>query len=516
MDKKLILKKILSLGIFTVLSRALGFVRQLLRANFLGSGAFADALLIASKLPNSLYKIFSEGPVNAILIPFAVKVESEKGARASNQVIVFSFFLVQVFFVLLYILSYAFATLFIKFIAPGWFINCASCSQQISIAVQTLPLFMISVFFFSANSFLAAALQIKNNFFLTALQPILMNILFVSEFLIGIFYEFSPLWITNFYIINGIAVFLISVVAYSYHFSFFIIPDAQTWHYSKKMIIKLIPCYLNMGLLELNNFIDTQFISFLSTGNIAVFSYAAAFMRLPLDIFATLFSTVTLPILSKLSINRKKRLPFYLLETAKLFFWFCIPAMLLLIFFSSKIFGTLLHTVFTPEQQLLASHLLIASALGLFFFALNRNILNIYYALHETLLPTLVSIASIVINIALNFLMIYFFGAVGVVLSTTIASIAQSVLLLVILHKRFKFKIYLKQFGGFALQYLLQLGIIGMAFFFVYRSLSGWLPLFFTDQWGLWLWVGPLALLMILCLYFTRRLFRIKLYFLEF
>jgi putative peptidoglycan lipid II flippase len=516
MDKKILLKKILSLGIFTVLSRGLGFFRQLLRANFLGSGAIADALLIASKLPNSLYKIFSEGPVNAILIPFAIKIESEKGARATNQVIVFSFFLVQIFFVLLYMASYAFASLFIKFIAPGWFINCADCSQQISIAVQTLPLFMISVFFFSANSFLAAALQIKNNFFLTALQPILMNILFVSEFLIGIFFEFSPLWIANFYIINGIAVFLISMIAYSYHFSFFIIPDAQTWHYSKKMIMKLIPCYLNMGLLELNNFIDTQFISFLSTGNIAVFSYAAAFMRLPLDLFATLFSTITLPMLAKLSISRKKRLPFYLLETAKLFFWFCMPAMMLLIFFASDIFGTLLYSVFTPEQQLLASHLLIAAALGLFFFAINRNILNIYYALHETLVPTLVSIATIAINVALNFLMIYFFGAVGVVLSTTLASIIQTCMLLLILRYRFNFKIYLKEFGGFALRYLAQLTIVSAIFFIIYRFLRALMPFFLVYKWGLWFWVGPLALALIATLYATRRLFNVKLYFLEF
>jgi putative peptidoglycan lipid II flippase len=376
---------------------------------------------------------------------------------------------------------------------------------------------MVSVLFFSANSFLAAALQIRHNFVLMGLQPIVMNILFIAEFWLGIFFNMSPLWLTVFYIANAIAVFLISIVFYYYYFSFFMLPDVQTWRNAKKMVFKLIPCFFNMGLLELNTLIDLQFISFLPVGSIALFSYASAFMRIPLDLFATLFSNVTLPMLSKLTITRKKRLHFYLLETAKLFFWFCFPAMVFLIFFASDIFGTLLASVFTYEQQLIAGNLLIAASLGLFFFAINRNILNIYYVLHETLLPTLVSVLAIFINVVLNFLLIHYFGAVGVVLSTSIASMVQTIVLLYILHKKFKFTVYYKQFFIFALRYAAQSLLAFAAFYLLYSCiLAMQLPAFFVQRWGLWLWVGPLMLLMMFFLYKTRKLFKVRLYFLEF
>lgn len=517
MNKKLILVKIINLGFLTVISRGLGFFRQLLRANFLGTGAIADALLTASRLPNTLYKIFAEGPINAVLIPFAVKIESQRGLRASNKVIILSFFTLQFIFLLLCLLSYFFSSLFIKLIAPGWFLNCNNCMQQIDIAVHALPIFMISVFFFSANSFLSAALQIRHNFLLMGLQPILMNILFIIEFLIGLFWQASPLWFTWFYIINAIAVFIISIIFYCSYFSFFILPDQETWQDTKKMVVKLIPCFLNMGLLELNTLIDAWFISFLSVGSIALFSYSAAFMRVPLDLFSTLFSTVTLPMLSKITIARKSRLHFYLLETAKLFFWFCIPAMILLMFFASDIFSTLLKNVLMPGQEILAAHLLMAASVGLFFFALNRNILNIYYVLHETLAPTLISVCSIIINIGLNVILIHYLGAVGVVLSTSIASIIQTIMLLYLLHRMFHFKIYLRSFFSFALRYLMQLVIVLFAFYGLYIGIINLpLPAFFIEKWGLWLWVGPLSLLLMVCLFKTRRLFKINLYFLEF
>lgn len=515
MNKRIILVKIINLGFLTIISRGLGFLRQLLRANFLGTGVLADALLTASRLPNTLYKIFSEGPINAVLVPFAVKIENEKGQRAANQVIMLSFFTLQAIFVILCLLSYAFSTVFIKLIAPGWFINCQNCAIQITIAAYSLPIFMGSVFFFSANSFLSAALQIRHNFFLGGLQPILMNILFISEFIISLYWHLSPLWLAWFYIINSIAVFIVSMFFYCRYFTFLIMPTQEIWQEAKKMVAKLIPCFLNSGLLELNTFIDSLFVSFLSVGSIALFSYSAAFMRVPLDLFATLFSTVTLPYLSKITLARKNKLHFYLLEMAKLFFWFCFPAMILLMFFSSDIFSTLLKNVLTPGQEILASHLLMASALGLFFFALNRNILNIYYVLHETLIPTLISIISIVINILLNFVFIYYLGAVGVVLSTSIAAMIQTVILLYMLNRNFSFKIYVAAFFEFVVRYLLQSFCVLFLFYTVYRGLYYFMPLFFKAQWGLWLWVGPLSLLLMVCLFKTRKIFRIRLYFLE-
>ena len=168
-----------------------------------------------------------------------------------------------------------------------------------------------------------------------------------------------------------------------------------------------------------------------------------------------------------------------------------------------------------------AGNILLAFLAGLFFFSLNKILLNIFYAMHAAWIPALIALSATMINIILNMLFIEHFQAVGLATATTISSIFQSILFISILHKRYNFKIYVGPFLAFIFQYMTQLTLFGIFFIFSYHSiirLITYTPttcaLFFTKAIGLWLWVGPLAVIFLFFVWYTRKFFKIKLYFL--
>ena len=65
---------------FTLISRVLGYLRDILIATFLGASIFADAFFVAFRLPNTFWRLFAEGAFNAAFIPSfsSAKIESKK------------------------------------------------------------------------------------------------------------------------------------------------------------------------------------------------------------------------------------------------------------------------------------------------------------------------------------------------------------------------------------------------------------------------------------------------------
>ena len=287
---------------------------------------------------------------------------------------------------------------------------------------------------------------------------------------------------------------------------------------------KFLLCLPSISLMEIALFIDTSFASLLAPGSISLIFYANRFVGIPLGVFAVAFSTILLPHFSRVHISNPKRLHFYVLESTKFIFWVTVPIAFLMIFFSEEIFSTIfLSKKFTLAQVQEAGAILRAFVAGLFFFSLNKILLNIFYAMHAAWITALVALCATIINIVLNMLFIHQFQAVGLATATTISSMVQTVLFLMVLHKKYKFRIYVVPFLHFALRYSAQLIIFCCAFSVCYYStikiikslLPPILSLFFITQIGLWLWVGPLSLLFLASLYISRPLCNIQLHFLK-
>ena len=146
-----------------------------------------------------------------------------------------------------------------------------------------------------------------------------------------------------------------------------------------------------------------------------------------------------------------------------------------------------------------------------------------YYALHVTWIPTIISLIATTLNVALDLILMKYFNATGLAIATTISiGMVQTVLLVTFLFVRFKFRSYIKNFGEFVFRYSIQMACIMIPTYFVYRllefwiaKLQSWLSQFMLNGLGFWIWVGPLCLLIAAALFYLRKLFKVKLYFLE-
>lgn len=541
LHKKSIIQKTIQVGSSAVLSRFLGIAREILLTKYLGASAVLDAFITANKIPNSLRKIFAEGALSASFIPTLVAMVRADDKKHINSFMTKSLLIIEGLLIALCALIFWRAENVMRFIVPGWFVGAQSVSYfgipipgawlglgeplvQVAQAVIFLRVLISFIVFISSSALLASALQSVNHFFVPAISSVLLNLFFIAGILVGWFFGLSPLVLCFFILLGGIAQFIMHLVVYRrLHFGFSLQTDEQSTYYFNQVIKKFVPCLFSMSMMEISLFIDTSFASYLPAGSVTLIYLGNRFMGIALGVFAVAFSTILLPHFSRVSTYAPRRLSFYLLEATKLVFWVTIPVVIMMSYFSEKIFLTLfLSKKFSLAQVHDAGTILVAFLLGLFFFSLNKILLNIYYALHNTHTPAFISLAGTILNIVLNAVFINYLQATGLALATTLAAVAQTLLFIIFLRIHFNFKLYSGAFVSFMMRYVVQMSLVFAVFWMLYQTgLFLWnqapesINHFFITGLGFWFWVGPLCGLAFLMLYMTRSMFKIPVYFLD-
>lgn len=513
-SQKAIIKRTIQVASSTLISRIFGIMREVLMIRYLGVSGLSDAFLTAYKIPNSLRKIFAEGALSAAFIPTIVSTLKNNDKKSIAGLMSLSFLVFEGIVLAVCIGIVRYAEPIIRFIAPGF------SESQVYETIPMLHILIPFIFFISSSALLAGALQAVGHFFITAIAPIIVNIIFIIGIGTAIFFHLPVTYLCWIIIGAGCIHFLLHLNMYfRSHFSFARITRSD-FAILTRVMGKFLLCLPSISLMEITLFIDTSFASLLAPGSLSLLFYANRFIGIPLGVFAVAFSSILLPHFSHISTSNPKRLHFYLLESAKFILWVTMPALLLMTFFSQEIFSTIfLSKNFTMTHVGQASTILRAFLVGLFFFSLNKILLNIFYAMHAAWVPALIALIAAGINILLNILFIQPFQAAGLALATTIAAITQTLLFLFVLRKKYHFRIHLYPFIMFTLKYCIQLIVFSALFWGIYQACNNIMqiisPSFFINNIGFWLWVGPLGLFFMFLLYYSRALFRIELYFLR-
>ena len=164
---------------FTIISRLLGYVRDILIAVFLGAGPLADAFFVAFRIPNTFRRLFSEGTFNAAFVPsYSSLLNNKKNSQkfANN---IFNLLIVGLFFLVLIIEIVM--PLFVFLIAPGFEADQQKIELAITLTRITFPFLM----FISLASFFSAILNSHNKFAIASAAPIILNILLIGILLFG-------------------------------------------------------------------------------------------------------------------------------------------------------------------------------------------------------------------------------------------------------------------------------------------------------------------------------------------
>ena len=171
---------------FTLISRILGYLRDILIAIFLGASIFADAFFVAFRLPNTFRRLFAEGTFNAAFIPSytSAKIEDKKKGKKFADDILSSLLLILLFIVTL---AEIFTPYLIYVIAPGFLEDQIKFNLAIELTRITFPFLL----FVSLSSFFAGVLNSNNKFAAAAAAPIILNVVLIISLILSFVFELN-------------------------------------------------------------------------------------------------------------------------------------------------------------------------------------------------------------------------------------------------------------------------------------------------------------------------------------
>ena len=431
-------KSTTTFSFFTIISRILGYIRDILIAIFLGSGPLADAFFVAFRIPNTFRRLFSEGTFNAAFVPsYASELANGKDQSEKFATSVFSLLILCLFFIILII--EIFMPAFVFLIAPGLSGDEDKMNVAISLTRITLPFLL----FVSLSSFFSAILNSHNKFAVASAAPIILNILLILVLLFGKFFSDRLVYYMSYAVTFAGLIQLIFLIFFVK--KYFIPKISFKFKSNKKIKLffkKLFPSIFSSGVTQINILVGTIIASFQANA-VSYLYYADRIYQINLAIAGIAIGTVLLPSLSKY-INSKNnaKIDFIQNKSLELSLFLSLPASAALLIASNEITSALFgYGSFDLNSVNNSARALFYFALGLPAFALIKVFSSFLFARHNTKTPFHFSIFSVVLNI---FISVYFFNKIGFIIipiATTISSWLNTFLLLFYLlsNKHFSF-----------------------------------------------------------------------------
>ncbi len=421
-----LLKNFFTVGFWTLVSRILGFIRDVLFAAFLGSGPLAEAFLIAFTLPNMFRRIFAEGAFNLAFVPmFSKKLDKQAEARdfAEN-----AFSVLIVFLIILVILAQLIMPFLVLAMASGF-----SGDERFNLAVLFGRIAFPYVLFISAAAVFSGLLNSLGRFLAAAAAPVLLNVLFIMS-LFGSYWLGWDIGLTLAWTvpIAGIAqLALVWVVASKAGFNLRI-KFPRISPEIKKLLIIAAPAALTGGVVQVNLIIGRQVASF-TEGAVAWLNYADRLYQLPLGVVGIAVGIVLLPELSrKLAGGDHEGGNYAFNRATEAAMALTIPATVALITIAYPIISILFERgAFTQNDTQFTSQALIIYAFGLPAFVLQKVYQPIYFARENTKTPFNFALISMLINAVVAIGLVSTLGYLAAALGTTLAGWSMLILLVI-------------------------------------------------------------------------------------
>jgi putative peptidoglycan lipid II flippase len=404
---------------FTLISRILGYVRDILIAIFLGTGLLADAFFVAFRLPNTFRRLFAEGAFNSAFIP-SYTGELVQGKEQADDFAQNIFNLLVIILLFLVFLAEVFMPQLIYLIAPGFYKDPEKLSIVLDLTRITFPY----LFFICLASFFSAILNSHNKFAIAAATPIILNIILIGSLIISQWLDSSVVKILSYAIsISGFLQLLILIFFTKKFFKIQFTLKIKLNEKTKFFFKKVVPSIFSSGVTQINILVGTIIASF-HPGAVSYLYYADRVYHINLAIAGIGIGTVMLPELSKFIKNNAVTEAMDLQNRAIEFCLFLsIPAAAALVIGSKEIITSLFgYGSFDIDSVSNTAAALTFFAFGVPAFSILKILSNLFFSRNDTKTPFYLSLASIVLNIILSVSLFNKIGFIIIPIATSITS----------------------------------------------------------------------------------------------
>ena len=412
-----LLRSVVTVGGWTLLSRGAGFARDMMMAATLGAGPVADAFNVAFSLPNMFRRFFAEGAFNMAFVPmFAKKLESGEDAQSFARDAFNGLAAILIVFSVL-------GTL-----AMPWLV-CAMASgfaadARFDMAVTFGQITFSYILFISLVALLSGVLNAHGKFTEAGFVPVLLNLIFIAAMLLALRQGWDMgltlAWTTP---VTGIAQLAFTwVAAHRLGFRF-----APRWPRLTPDLRRLAliagPAVLAGGVVQINLLVGRQVASY-TEGAVSWLVYADRLYQLPLGVVGIAIGTVLLPDLSRRlrsgdaaggrdSFNRGAE--FALVLT--------VPcAVALMVIAGPLVRGLYERGAFGPDDSAATAIALAIYGAGLPAFVLHKVLQPLFYAREDTRSPFRYALWSMVLNAAFAVGLMPLMGFAAAALATSVAA----------------------------------------------------------------------------------------------
>lgn len=459
MTKTNLLRSLVNVSGMTLISRIVGFFRDMLMAQFFGAGLVTDAFFVAFRLPNLLRRVFAEGAFSQAFVPILAEYKAQKTATETRNFIASVAGLLSLVLIMVTLLGIIFAGSIVMLTAPGFNHD----PQKFTLTVKLLRITFPYILLISLASLVSGVLNTWGKFSIPAFTPTILNLTWIIFILLLRHYFNPPI------VAIAWAVFIGGILQLSFQLPYLkslglpILPKLDLKNSAVWRVVRLmVPAIFAMSISQISLVINTIFASFLPRGSISWMYYADRMMEFPTGVLGVALGTILLPSLSRHASNKN------IVEFSKTLDWgirlcllLALPATVGLAIIAKPLTMTLfMHgKLFTLFDVRMTQQALVAYAVGLLGLILVKILAPGFYANQNISTPVKIAIFVLICTQLMNLVFIGPLKHAGLALSIGLGAWINAICLAYLLIKR---GIYIPQTGWVAFIRKLMLAISGM------------------------------------------------------
>jgi len=422
----------------TFVSRILGYVRDMLIAWSFGAGVYADAFIVAFRIPNLSRRLVGEGALGMAFIPVFHDHARRRGLAAAMDLAVVVFRRLALILAILVIIGALASPAIVRGLAPGF----EASGDQFQLTVQLTRIMFPYVLLVGLVALSMGILNAMGHFMAPALAPVALNVAMIVAIMAGVWMVPSMTLRTIFLavgvVVGGLMQLVIQLPALGRHGIRFRrrarLASGVLGHFGRSAL----PVMLGGATYQVNVVLGTLLASYLAVGSVSSLFYADRLVQFPLGIFAISAVTVIMPDLSRKAAAQDLEAMKQILRQSLMHVGFVVvPAMAGLIVLREPIVAILFERgAFDSNSTRLTADALLWYSTGLWAYAALRILLAMFYALQDAYRPLTAAVLSVGANLAGGLLLMHIMGHGGIALAAALAAMVNVVLLVVMLRRK--------------------------------------------------------------------------------
>jgi putative peptidoglycan lipid II flippase len=420
-------------------SRILGVVREQVLAYYFGASDAMDAYLVAFRFPNLLRDLFAEGAMSAAFVPTFSSELATKGKDSAFRLANYVINALVLITAVAVVLGIVFAEPLVRAFAGGF----SDVPGKMALTVQLTRIMLPFLTFVALAAAFMGMANALHHFFVPAVSPAMFNVssIVCTIGLIGVMSTLGLPPITAVAIGALVGGFTQWAVQWPLlHREGFRYRPLLDWRDSglRRVLLLMGPGTIGLAATQVNLFVNTWLAAQEGTGAVSWLNLTFRLMYLPIGLFGVSIATATTPAIARqLALGERAAVRKTIADGLVLMMMLNVPATIGLIVLAEPIIRLMYERgAFQPSDTVAAAGALQFYAIGLLGYSVVKIASPAFYALGQSRIPVVISFISVLANAALNLALVHSFGYRGLALGTSVASLLNAVLLLIMLHRR--------------------------------------------------------------------------------